>query len=671
MADGLLDRLKRRRWPAAAVLAMLLVPANFALAVRSGLPLWNEDAGLFPQSVGLLLGFAAISAFITLRRPRLLVGKLLVVVCLGELARQLTFSYAYVGLISKPGSLAGAALSSWLSQAVFAYPGTVALMVWIPLLFPDGRPPSRWLRPLVWAGFAPILSTLVIGAVVWNRRGTEFLVGPDPHKPFPPLAALLNRWTITFVLTWAPWLALASIVLRYLRSDASTRRQLRWFAIAAVTIAIAALGEFVPEPRSLRLVNSLPWVPAAIAIAVVRERLYGIDVVIRRSVVYGGLLGGIVAIYAGVVWGASALLGVGGPVPSLGATVLVAILFQPAKQRLEHLAERVVFGGRRDPAAALARLGVAVQGTAESVALPDLCRTVMDAARLVGASITTRTGLSGAAGSDAGATVHVPLIHQGEDVGRLTVRLAPGERRLSKAEDHVVSQLAPLLASTVHALALAHQLRSARERLVTTREEERRRLRRDLHDGLGPALAAITMEIQAARALLAVDRGGADTVLQSAEDSARGAIREIRRVVHGLRPPILDQLGLVRAIQEHAGSIVLDAPGRSFDVAITSSGELDVLPAAGEVAAYMIVLEALTNVVRHSGAHRCTIDIRVDDQLRIEVSDDGTGLPREFHQGVGLQSMRERAEELGGSLTIDPSEAGVRVVARIPLADVI
>lgn len=660
--------LSRRRWAAAAVVAMLLVPANFYLAVRSGLPLWNEDEGLFPQSVGLLLGFAAISLFIVLKRPGLLVGKLLVVVCLGELARQLTFSYAYVGLISHPHSLPGAAFSAWLSQALFGFPGQVALLIWVPLLFPDGHPPTRWLRPVAWAGLAPVLSTIAIGVIVWNRRGTEFLVGPDPSHPFPPLVGFLDRWTITFVLTWVPWLALASVVLRYVRADEEMRRQLRWFAIAAVTLVVTLLGDHFEHPRWLRLVNSLPWVPAAIGVALVRERLYGIDVIIRRSVVYGGLAAGVVAIYTALVGGASEFLGVSGLVPSLAATALVAILFQPAKQRLEGVAERLVFGGRRDPKLALARLSKTVQVTSESEALPNLCRTVIEAARLNGARILTTTGLTGEAGSEAGTNVEIPLVHQGEDVGVLILNLAPGERRLSKAEDKVVAQLAPLLAATVHALALAQELKAARERLVTTREEERRRLRRDLHDGLGPALSAITMEIQAARALLAVDRGDAEEVLKSAEEWARGAIGEIRRVAHGLRPPVLDQLGLKRAIEEHASSLEQNVPGGTFTVSINAPSELDSLPAATEVAAYMIVLEALTNAVRHSGARRCTIDIGVNDELRVEIADDGTGLRSDFRPGVGLSSMRERAAELGGSLLVEPGDSGVRVVARLPLA---
>lgn len=662
------DALKRTRWPIAAGLAMLLVPANLVLALRSGLPLWNEDEGLFPQSVGLLLGFAAISMFITIKRPRLLVGKLLVVVCLGELARQLTFSYAYVGLISHRGSLPGAAFSSWLSQALFAFPGEVALLIWIPLLFPDGHPPAKWLRPVAWSGFLPIASTAVIGVIVWSRRGVEFLMGPDPKHPFPPIVSFLDRWTITAVLNWAPWIALASILFRYLRAGPDARRQLRWFAVAAVTIANTALGDHVHEPRWLRLVNSLPWVPASIAVAVVRERLYGIDVIIRRSIVYGGLLAGVVAVYTAMVGGAAAILGLDGLVPSLAATALVAVLFQPAKQGLERAAERVVFGGRRDPGSALARLGLAVQAKSDSDALPDLCHTVVEATRLPVARISTAAGLTGSFGGGGEIEVDTPLVHNGQNVGVLTVALRAGERVLSRAERNVITQLSPLLASTVHALALADQLKLARERLVTTREEERRRLRRDLHDGLGPALAAITMEIQAARALLAVDRADAEVVLQSAEEWARDAIGEIRRVVQGLRPPVLDQLGLARAIEEHARSVEQDVPGRSFAVTVDADPAVDTLPAATEVAAYLIALEALTNVVRHSSAQRCRIALRVDDELQVEVVDDGGGFDAQSQPGVGLSSMRERAEELGGSLLVDSSDAGVRLVARIPLS---
>jgi signal transduction histidine kinase len=221
----------------------------------------------------------------------------------------------------------------------------------------------------------------------------------------------------------------------------------------------------------------------------------------------------------------------------------------------------------------------------------------------------------------------------------------------------------------VHGMRLTADLQRSRERLVTAREEERRRLRRDLHDGLGPMLAAQTLKVGSARALYQRDTVAADALLAELETDMQTALADIRRLVYDLRPPALDELGLVGAIRADATryrKLPADAHGLAIDIEAPDS--LPPLPAAVEVAAYRIVQEALTNVVRH--AHACTgwVRVNVDEALRIEISDDGLGLPTPRHIGVGLLSMRERAEELGGSCIVERHPAGgTRVLARIPL----
>jgi signal transduction histidine kinase len=259
-------------------------------------------------------------------------------------------------------------------------------------------------------------------------------------------------------------------------------------------------------------------------------------------------------------------------------------------------------------------------------------------------------------------------MHAGVRVGTLTVGLAPGDEALGRGERAVVDALVPVLAAAVHASSLAVEVQRSRERLVTAREDERRRLRRDLHDGLGPVLAGITMEIQAARTLLDVDEVRAREMLEAAERWAREAVGEVRRVVYGLRPPVLDQLGLVRAVEEHIAS--LDQHGSRLSVEIRTSGELGGLPAGAEVAAYLIALEALTNVVRHARAAHCSISLSsTADTVELEVIDDGDGFEEQTPFGVGLSSMRERAEELGGVVVVGRGvERGTRVLARIPVS---
>ena len=217
-------------------------------------------------------------------------------------------------------------------------------------------------------------------------------------------------------------------------------------------------------------------------------------------------------------------------------------------------------------------------------------------------------------------------------------------------------------------MQLTADLQLARQRLVTTREEERRRLRRDLHDGLGPQLASLSLKADTARNFVADDPAAVDRLLVEFKGQTQDAISDIRRLVHGLRPPALDQLGLAGALREQANSLSGD---RGVQIIVAAPEVLPALPAAVEVAAYRIVTEALTNVVRHAEATRCTVWLCLDDgALHLAVDDDGAGLPADYRAGVGLSSMRERAEELGGACRIEaraPQAGGTRVAAWLPV----
>jgi signal transduction histidine kinase len=402
----------------------------------------------------------------------------------------------------------------------------------------------------------------------------------------------------------------------------------------------------------------------AIAVAIWHDGLYDLNLLIRRSVVYGLLLAMILAVYVAVVELAAVAFNARGIAPSLIATALVALAVQPTRIRLERYAERIVYGGRRDPRRALVDMGERLRSSNADDMLIALCGAVVEGARVPGAAIVLPSGAQAQVGTVDFVVEEFPLVHTGVPVGCLRVAAHPGERALDRAARTVVTTILPVATAAVHAWSLADEVTQSRQRLVGAREEERRRLRRDLHDGLGPALAGITLEIQAAQSLLDVDRAAAVQMLQSAEGWARDAISEVRRVVYGLRPPALDQLGLVRAIEEHAAS--LDA--LPLRISISADGPLRSLPAAAEVAAYLITLEALTNVVHHAKATTCRIALTVTgDEVELEVVDNGQGIAAGAHHGVGLSSMRERAEELGGSVVVGPAAPGTRVEARIPL----
>ncbi len=651
-------------WPWAAGIALALVPVTIWLGVLSGAPLFSHVA--IPNQLLNVAAFAVVGLVITLRRPGNRVGQVVALIGLADMVANFLTSYAVVGLVSRPGSLPGAALASWVAAWAWV-PGFIALVVWLPLLFPDGRPPSSWWRPLAWSGWVTV--ALLVTAVVpaFDDRGPALLEGAVELPGWALRCAEIAGWGFR----WLPWLALASLVPRYLRADADTRTQIRWFVVASVSIALVVADELVKLPAWLLTLNAPPWVPAAIAVAVLRHRLYNIDVVVRRSIVYGGLLAGVVGVYIGVVGAFSALFGVDGIGPSLVATALVAVAVQPVRQRLERVAERLVYGGQRDTRVALSSLDAHLRdAVGNDDAVAGICRAVVDASRAPWVRLELSDGSTATAGDGEGIGEVVPLEHRGERVGILVVGVDAGEAALGRATRRVVDELTPVLSATAHAVALSGEVRRSREQLVGAREEERRRLRRDLHDGLGPSLAGITMEIQAARNLLDVDRVAAVEMLSAAEGWAKEAIGEVRRVVYGLRPPVLDQLGLVRALQEHASVLTTGKDGSRLAIAVESRGDVASLPAAAEVAAYLIALEALTNVARHAQARRCTVRIETGDELVVEVVDDGTGVAELAHAGVGLSSMRERAEELGGELRIEVPHAskGTRVQARIPLS---
>jgi signal transduction histidine kinase len=366
----------------------------------------------------------------------------------------------------------------------------------------------------------------------------------------------------------------------------------------------------------------------------------------------------------------------GNPIVSLVATGVIAVLFQPLRERLQRAANRLMYGERDDPYQVLSRLGQRLGETSTPEALlPGVVETIALALKVPYAAISLRQGndmqIAAAYGQPTSDLVRLPLLYQGETVGDLALaRRAPGEA-FSNVDMTLLRNIANEAGMAAHAVQLTADLQRSRERLVTAREEERRRLRRDLHDGLGPTLGALTLKLDAARNLLTTNPEAVDKLLLDLKAQSQAAIADIRRLVYELRPPALDDLGLAMALREYASQIG-NLNGLLIVVAMPDS--LPPLPAAVEVAVYRIAQEGLNNVVRHSGAANCHIRLAIDDDLELEITDDGAGIPpndegRSRHSGVGLTSMRERAEELGGtfSATVAP-EGGTRLLARLPLS---
>jgi len=342
-----------------------------------------------------------------------------------------------------------------------------------------------------------------------------------------------------------------------------------------------------------------------------------------------------------------------------------------------------MYGDRDEPYKVLSRLNRRIEATlAPDAVLQTIVETVAQALKLPYAAIRLEQDgkfvTAAEHGTSADDAVVLPLTYQMEQVGQLLLApRAPGEE-FTPSDRRLLDDLARQAGVAVHDAQVTADLQRSRERLVMAREEERRRLRRNLHDSLGPTLASLAHRHDVARDLLAHDPAAVDALLAELKTETREVISDIRHLVYELRPPALDQLGLVSAIREQAASQGL----RTEDALRNTSGpifsidaprNLPPLPAAVEVAAYWIAQEALTNVARHARARTCHIHLSLDNnkEVRLEVTDDGVGLPANYRAGVGLTSMRERAAELGGTCTVTSihSEGGTRVVAHLPLPD--
>jgi len=359
----------------------------------------------------------------------------------------------------------------------------------------------------------------------------------------------------------------------------------------------------------------------------------------------------------------------GNLVIGLLATGLAAFLVQPLRERLQQSVNRLMYGERDDPYAVLSRLSQQLKTTlVPSAVLPTIAETIAQALKLPYVALALSQGdrleIAAAYGRPSGDPVHLPLVYQNETIGQLLVApRAPGEA-FTPAERQLLDDIALQAGIAAHAVHLTADLQRSREQLIMAREEERRRLRRDLHDGLGPQLASLTLTVAAVRELLRQDLDAADTLLQELAIHTQAAIADIRRVVYALRPPALDDLGLVLALREH----VAHYNQSGVQITVEAPDHLPTLPAAVEVAAYRIVQEALTNTIRHAQARTCTVCLTVGDALEVEIRDDGVGLLLGGRGGVGLTSMRERTDELGGTCQIvSVPGAGTRIHARLPL----
>lgn len=406
---------------------------------------------------------------------------------------------------------------------------------------------------------------------------------------------------------------------------------------------------------------------AILATSILRDQLFDIQVVLNRTLTYAGLTGAVLGAYLLVTFAVAGVLNAStGGLAGVAGVGVATFAIYPVRARLQRGVDRLVYGQRDDPYAVLSGLSRRFEGTVEPErVLPEIVSGVTSALKLPYAAITIDGSAEPVAASGAPGPIarRFPLVHQGEPLGELLVSAWPGTP-LRHRDEQLLGDLAHQAGAAVYAVRLTYELQRSRERLVNAREEERRRLRRDLHDGLGPRLAGMMMRIDTIRDQ-AEPAAETDNALADLGTRMADAIDDIRRVVYGLRPPALDDLGLIGALRQAAGTYDSDP----MQVTIVAPETLPPLPAATEVAAFRIAQEAINNAAKHAHGQRCTVTFTVEpSRLNLTVEDDGAGMPDGNTPGVGLRSMRERAEELGGTLEVASGEhGGTRISAQLPL----
>jgi two-component system NarL family sensor kinase len=652
---------------AAAVVSV--TAAVVAFVVVTGDRGWDRPAAaqiVVDGAVGIsypVIAVAVLTARDLARGSRLLVGALLVAGLCSGLTALCTAGAVVADSASAPVSFLVQ------TQAWLWVPGFLPLLTLVPLLYPDGLLPGRVWRLAAVASCAGIV-LFSTGVALFPEtfsgqvRLERPLTAPGVARVLVLLGALL--------LVPSAVMALAGLAVRLRSPDRLRSRQVVvLIAAAGVLAVVTALQGALPSPlNALLQALAVVLLPVAIGVAITRHGLYELDTVVRRALVAGSLalcLAGwyltLFSIVRIVVPGSSV-------VASALAAGLTGVVVQPLARRLTDGVDRLFYGDRADPFRVSTRLSSRLAETGPDVAeVPRVvCETVVESLRLGGAEVWLAVGGDGRRAAHAGAPLahgqRFELRHHGQHVGWVMAGPRAGEPLLEARDVELLAVIADQVAPAIAALRLYEQLQLSRQSLVSAREQERLRLRRELHDGLGATLAGVRLQVESAQAV--VRDSSAARLLEAASGGVAHAVAEVRTLTDNLRPPALDELGLVRALEllaeRHA------TPGLNVAADI---GPLTSIEPAVEVAAYRIAAEALTNAGRHSAARQVVLDVTADEtRLTVRVLDDGRGGVVEVAgAGLGLASMRTRAEEIGGQLTVGPGEGGrgAEVRALLPL----
>ncbi|MDP8956537.1 MAG: GAF domain-containing sensor histidine kinase [Actinomycetota bacterium] len=676
-------------WLAIALVAPVLVVAriSFDLAVNGRLP---DVEVAFPLG---MITYSAAGALILSRRPGNVIGRLLVVV---GAAASIGLSLAMY-TEARP-FLPGRRWTAVFSEAV--WPIGLGSLILILQLFPDGRVLSNRWRFGVWL---TVTAAALLSLGILLEPG-DLAEAPDLTNPLG-VEALRGHGledgelgTAWLLLAASILVAAVSVVVRFRRSTGEQREQLKWLAFAGSLLLVGwilimftwdAPSGPVKVASFVVLGISLVMLPIGVAIAVLRYRLYDIDVVVNKTVVYGSLAAFITAVYVGVVVGIGTLLGRGDE-PNLAlsilATAVVAVAFQPIRERVQHVANRLVYGKRATPYEVLSHFAERMSSTyATDDLLPRMAAILQEgtgAARAevwltVGAELRrvvssppedgTETAVLGLYGDEVpeipSAHRSVPVRHQGELLGALAIAKGPGEP-VTPAEEKLMNDLASQAGLVLRNVKLIEELRASRQRIVSAQDEERRRIERNIHDGAQQQLVALNVKLGLARTLVSKDAEKAQQMIEQLQIETQEALENLRDLARGIYPPLLADKGLVAALEAQARKAPLP-------VRVEANG-VGRLARDAEATVYFCVLEALQNVAKYAGASTAVVQVSTTNgEVSFAVRDDGTGFdPSKTPPGSGLTNMTDRIEALGGALEIrsEPG-SGTTVTGRVPIPD--
>ncbi len=658
--------------------AILLAFVDRNVPPTQNLPSWN-----LPDVLDMIGGIPvpALGILLAVRRPENRMGWLFIVAGLGLALNAFAGTWAVHALLANPG-LPGGRFFGWLAN--WTWPIAVCALPLLLLWFPTGRAKSRRWRAVVWLDVAICIAfavgTLIVATASWQNPFSDDLSG----------APIANAIVDGIFLVGAPLFAgvivasFVSAALRFRESTGDERLQLKWFASAAALVAVTfILGFFLDNPVvSVLGTLALQALYVAIAIAILKYRLYDIDVVIGRTVVFATLVAFITVVYIALVVGVGTLVGDrGSPLLSALAAALVALAFNPVRQRARRLANRVVYGKRATPYEVLSDFTSRAADTysTEDV-LPRMVRILAEGIGASEARVWLHVGSElrvaaawptngdrapvSAPGSELPAFPEperaFPVRQGGELLGAITV-VTPAAEPLAADRERLLGDIAAQTALVLRNVRLIEELRESRRRIVATQDARAKALERNLHDGAQQQLVALAVKQRLAEGLVERDPERTKAMLAEIQADTQGALETLRDLARGVYPPLLADQGLGAALAAQARKAAVPVE--------VEAGGTGRYPQDIEATVYFCCLEALQNVAKYAEASRVTVRLSAGDGgLVFTVEDDGVGFdPASAGRGSGLQGMADRLDAIGGALEVRSTPgAGASIVGRVP-----